>query len=208
MSVLFLVWCLMPCSAVLSVAWIGVGTLPIVYGIAVGTLFILIDIVLSITLLYLYLKKLHDLVVAQPNAKVIEVMTRYTLLYTICFCSSLVVFVLLALAPVASPTINHRLSADFSYQSFAWMVVALDSLVNTLCLWLNFAFAKKWYVMLCKRCHIRCGRCCNQCCVATEKLSAVELDEFDGVACVETETLKDPDSSRRSNDEQTETEMP
>jgi len=44
--------------------------------------------------------------------------------------------------------------------------------------------------------------------VATEKLSAVELDEFDGVACVETETLKDPDSSRRSNDEQTETEMP
>eukprot|EP01083_Nonionella_stella_P085034 235488_1 len=76
--------------------------------LAFGMMFVVIDVLLSIGLLYLFVKKLFELVGqigADLNAqnhtqKLISVMTRCTLLYSICFSSTMIVFILLSLTPM------------------------------------------------------------------------------------------------------------
>jgi len=189
MRSLYFMWGLMPIFAVLSTVIIAIdpdGLLMI--GIVFGTLFILIDIVLSIILLFLYLKKLFDLTSTEHNnnTKLINLMTRYCLLYCTCFITTFVVFILLALAPVNSSTGSYR------YQGYIWCVVAADSMFNILCLWLNFAFAKVWYFRICGYCHDKCESCCTK--------KHKELNDDNGKS-IEIQTLKDQSSFDDEEDE-------
>eukprot|EP01083_Nonionella_stella_P085035 235489_1 len=100
--------------------------------LAFGMMFVVIDVLLSIGLLYLFVKKLFELVGqigADLNAqnhtqKLISVMTRCTLLYSICFSSTMIVFILLSLTPMRGRP---------GYQQLIWIFVSIDSLVNMTC---------------------------------------------------------------------------
>lgn len=157
MNTLYFLWGLMPTFAITSTMIIGIDTELLMIGVIFGTLFILCDIVLSIILLFLYLKKLFDLTSVEHsnNDKLINLMTRYCILYCTCFITTFIVFMLLALSPL-NPGGSYR------YQQFIWCIVSADSMFNVLCLWLNFAFAKKWYFKICGFCHNKCDLCCTK----------------------------------------------
>ena len=189
MNSLFIIWCLMPISAVLSVCLYNIS---LMITIILGSLFVLVDILLSCILLFLYLKKLFDLTSSEHdhNPKLIALMTRYSLLYSICFSTTFVVFLLLSLSPI-------WISRNIDIQSEVWCIVSADSIFNVLCLWLNFAFAKKWYFKLCKCCHNKCESCCINCTKTSEKQMITDEDEL------ENETLKElrEESISKQNDE-------
>eukprot|EP00484_Ammonia_sp_Unknown_P027647 CAMPEP_0197035200 /NCGR_PEP_ID=MMETSP1384-20130603/13060_1 /TAXON_ID=29189 /ORGANISM="Ammonia sp." /LENGTH=184 /DNA_ID=CAMNT_0042465229 /DNA_START=630 /DNA_END=1184 /DNA_ORIENTATION=- len=171
---------------------IAVDLTLLMLGIAFGAAFIIFDILLSCILLYLYLKKLYDLVhddEQQQNRKFVHLMTRYTLLYLVTFITTLVVLLFLSCSPLFVAS-NGAL-----YQSCVWIVVAIDAMLNTLCLWLNFAFAKKWYFKLCHCMHNECTLCCTSCC-AKKSGDDVAMSTIQGV---EQETLKE--SSINEEDE-------
>eukprot|EP01084_Bolivina_argentea_P055077 100993_1 len=125
----------------------------VIYGVIIGCLYVIIDVALSCTLLYLYSKKLFVLV-SNKDTQLLALMTKYALLYTIYFISSFIVFLTLAISPMF-------LSAAF--QAYLWIVVSLDSLINIICVWLKFAFAEKWYFKLCMYCNNKYKLCCNNC---------------------------------------------
>eukprot|EP01084_Bolivina_argentea_P260819 440584_1 len=88
-------WFGMPLCAVIALVCIPVAR---IVGIMFGALFILIDIVLSFILLYLYLKQLFVLVSYGRDETLIALMTRYALLYTISFISTFIIFILTSLS--------------------------------------------------------------------------------------------------------------
>eukprot|EP01084_Bolivina_argentea_P067225 122467_1 len=96
MLTLFICWITMPLFAISSLFFWAVST-PLM--IICTVLFVLVDIVLSFVLLYLYLKQLFHLI-SGDHKIFISVFVRYTLLYSICFTSSVTVFILFGLTPV------------------------------------------------------------------------------------------------------------
>ena len=116
-------------------------------------LFVSSDIVFSCILLYLYLKKLSVLVQGGDNHQdthLIHLITRYTLLYTVCFISTIMVLVIsmmLSLVIQMHPEEKNR---------FLMIWFSLDSFVNLLSLWLKMSFARNWYFKLCKFGHNKC----------------------------------------------------
>jgi len=179
-------WGLMPIFAILSIIIIGIDTELLMIGVIFGTLFILLDIVLSIILLFLYLKKLFDLTSIEHNnnTKLINLMTRYCLLYCTCFITTFIVFILLALSPI-NP------GGSYKYQQYIWCIVSADSMFNILCLWLNFAFAKVWYFRICGFCHNKCDLCCTK---NNDIKDAKILKGNDEQKNIEIQTLKDQSS--------------
>eukprot|EP01084_Bolivina_argentea_P260816 440573_1 len=148
-------WVIMFTCAVISSVFTATSRFRI-FGIVLASLFVLIDIVLSCILLYLYLKKLFILIIA-ANHMLISLMTKYAVLFTICFISSFVIFMFMSMSPA------------YYHIYIVWMFVSIDSLANTLCLWLRLAIAKPWYHKLCRTCDHGCRLCCANCTKETSK---------------------------------------
>eukprot|EP01084_Bolivina_argentea_P103723 185758_1 len=152
--VLKFLWILLPIFAILGM---GVFYINAIFGAIFGALFIFDDIILSIILLYLFLKKLFDLMGANPDKRLVSLMTRYSLLYSLYFVSTVIVFVLLTIAQSLVSIIGTEA------QAYVWIFVAIDCLVNIVCVWLNLSFAERWYYKLCQYFHIKCELICSKC---------------------------------------------
>eukprot|EP01083_Nonionella_stella_P003535 10177_1 len=154
-------WIIMVISALLGVVFF----IPVfdpalrmhVFGMMFSTLFILIDIVLSFVLLYLYAKKLHILISAHDEF-LLSVMTKYSLLYTVCFVSTFSVF-LMAGIQLAAATSGPGVFDEGDVGVF----MSVDSILNSVCLWLNLKFAVPWYYRLCGWGDKQCTKCCVSC---------------------------------------------
>eukprot|EP01083_Nonionella_stella_P153938 495273_1 len=147
-------WFLMPCFSVVSFVMYPVA--PMVCYI-VGSLVVLLDMILSIVLLVLYVKTLSALVngnKANQNKKVITVMIRYTLLYTISFGSTLGWIVMATMSMVIGDSMD-----PWEVLRFLWVFTAFDAVFNSLSLWLNMQFATVWYFRLCSFGHNNFKRC-------------------------------------------------
>ena len=120
--------------------------------------FVLTDIILSCVLLYLYLKKLSILIKGgnkheNKDTRLISLITRYTLLYFVCFASTFMVILIsfiLSFATSMDPVEELR---------FLMIFFSIDSCFNSFSLWLNMSFAQDWYFKLCRYGHDKCTKC-------------------------------------------------
>eukprot|EP01083_Nonionella_stella_P009909 28358_1 len=146
---LTVLWSLSCCVGLLSSA---LYPLSVKFTIIFGTSFLFLDGVLSCVLMYIYVKKLRLLVSKNnenANVKLISLITRYTLLFSICFVSTTLYFVL---AIVVSGFARSAFPRGEALR-FLSVFLAADSLCNSLSLWLNLSSSKKWYFRLCGAVH-------------------------------------------------------
>eukprot|EP01084_Bolivina_argentea_P196491 336816_1 len=184
---LIFTWFLMPCCTCLSITLTIIPYTRII-GIIVATLIILIDIVLSFILLYLYARKLFVLMSKQDTI-LISVMTRYALLYTLCFISTLTVFAAISIqAIILSLTSSPPMTSEDIY-----IFISIDSFTNMLCVLLNLVFAKRWYNKLCRHLDDKCKLCCKYC----------TNDSIEHQNMITTKNVQMTQSSSKNNEVQT-----
>eukprot|EP01084_Bolivina_argentea_P093493 168147_1 len=151
--ILFLVfsWCLMTFCIFIAFALFPLSKY---ITMTFSSLFILLDIIISCTLFVLYIRKLSSLAndtntaVVNTNEDLINLMTRLTLLYTLCFISTVLVLVMFTFIIV----ININIFDSVEKMIAVCFLESLDSFVNVIALWLNFSFSNYWYLKLCKYC--------------------------------------------------------
>ena len=80
-------------------------------------------------------------------------MTRYTLLYSVCFISTIIVFIVNF---ITSFGVVNTDTAELL--RLMLLLMSVDSFFNTLSVWLNLSFAKDWYSKICKQCDRNCGK--------------------------------------------------
>ena len=130
----------------------------------------IIDLVLSITLLYLFLRKLYSLNVdiARLSDNENKLRLKYkqinNIIANISILSiwSLISTQLLMIA-ICIEFFMHNIEANTMHiVSTIWMIIwTLDCCINSFCLFLSFDFALGWYLCACSRCHKDCVKCCS-----------------------------------------------
>lgn len=130
----------------------------------------MIDLVLSITLLYLFLKKLYslNLDIARLSDGDHKLRLKYKQINNIIAkISILSIWSLtstqLLMIAVCIEFFMHNIEANTMHIiSFIWMIIwALDCCINSFCLFLSFDFALGWYLCACTKCHKDCVKCCS-----------------------------------------------
>eukprot|EP01084_Bolivina_argentea_P264668 448413_1 len=170
-NILVFTWILMPFFSFLSIVISVIPQYDFI-GYFCGTLVIVVDIILSFILWYLYLKKLFVLICGDdPFFK--SLMTKYTLLYTLCFLSTFTSVTILSIQSV-----SFAMNSTLMTTEQTLLPVSIDSFVNILCLWLNLSFAEPWYHKLCKyldnKCHLFCKRCTKKT-VSNQQMIELEI---------------------------------
>ena len=89
----------------------------------------------------------------EQQIKLIEHTTRYVALLTIGIMSSIIVMLVCIVS-------GDVFGEDWNMEWFqvAYIFVSIDMSINTLCLYLQYSFATKWYQKWCKCVHL-CWRC-------------------------------------------------
>ena len=85
-------------------------------------------------------------------ARLISDMSKYTVLVAISIISSLTVLVLSVLWILIDPLKTNRILRI----KYNILIICIDSLINSICLILQFIFAKQMYKICCNKCHIMC----------------------------------------------------
>eukprot|EP01084_Bolivina_argentea_P299378 516048_1 len=160
-SRLKMVCCLMPLLAIASLIAIrssssGVGFL---IGVICVSVFVFIDIVLSSVLLWCYLHKLYVLLKVTNDTTLIVITTKMSLLYTVCFASTLSCFLVIAIRAVE----RTQRDSEGSFLRIIFIFLSLDALLNSLCLWLRLNSAKQSYRKVCQTIHNAFEKCCRWC---------------------------------------------
>eukprot|EP01083_Nonionella_stella_P177620 624817_1 len=163
-------WLIMALTSLLAVGLSSASSTRMI-GIAFCVVVIFLNIVLSFVLLFLYCKKLYVLISAN-DARLLAVMTKYSLLYTVCFASTFGFLVIVTIQAVSGANSN----ATFRSED-AIILVGADALVNSVCLWLNLTFADPWYHVLCKWGDKQCTKCCKICANDTVE-SQVTMEKY------------------------------
>eukprot|EP01084_Bolivina_argentea_P009857 18393_1 len=152
-------WCVMVFCSLLSVMLSTPSALRAeLPGLALGVVFILIDVALLFILLYGYGKKLEVLLMS-GDASFLSLITRYSWLYTVCFMTTFAVILSFVAQLVSMAALGENV---FPGEAIA-VFVSIDSLVNSLCLWLNLRTADRWYKILCRWGDNQCRKCCRSC---------------------------------------------
>eukprot|EP01083_Nonionella_stella_P166156 554681_1 len=160
-SRLKMVCCLMPLLAIASLiairtsSGVGVG---FVVGVICVTVFVFIDIVLSSVLLWCYLHKLYVLLKVTNDTSLIVITTKMSLLYTVCFASTLSCFLVIAIRAVE----RTQRDSEGSFLRIIFIFLSLDALLNSLCLWLRLNSAKQSYRKVCQTIHNAFEKCCRR----------------------------------------------
>lgn len=142
----------MPIFAIVSILIYAIIRKLFFIGIMAASLFMVTDISISCTLLYLFLHKLFQLMTGGETAQVfIKVMTKFTLLYVLSFVSSMMICMGFMMIPVSRKIFN---------MNTLYLLMAFDSWSNIICIWLKLPFNLFVYHKICQCCSDKCFALC------------------------------------------------
>ena len=152
----------------------------------------IIDLILSFTLLWLFLTKLsalninisylhqqfghndennkiyksqsHERILMNKYMKINHVSAKITLLTSFSLLSTQLLMVLFALEFfMHNRTNNNNKNSTVKLLSYYWIIFwAIDSCINCICIFWSFDFAVKWYFCFCGKCHKCAVKCCTK----------------------------------------------